>query len=671
MRFRIRPARYLLIILLVVSGTGSETGSRNFNVLLITLDTTRADHLSCYNPRGVQTPHLDSLAARGVRFTHATAQVPLTLPSHACIMTGAYPPVNGLRDMGGFVLAKTHPTIASLALSAGFSTAAFVGSRAVSKRTGMANGFATFDDDMGGQSEEGKLPGLFAERRAAEVTDRTLEWLKRNGQEKFFVWVHYYDPHAPYDPPAPYKHAFQQDPYSGEIQYMDEQVGRLLDWLDKQGLTSHTLIVAIADHGESLGEHGELTHGVFLYESTLHVPFIIAGPEVPAGKVIDDQVRSIDIMPTVLAFIKLPPGAESQGVSLWPLIQQGRQVGSNYAYLETLYPRTYMGWSELRAMRTDSWKLIVAPHPELYDLLRDPNETTNLIARYPAEADQLQKKIWEITGEQAKHEKVISTPIDPVARQELESLGYVSGGTPHEIQLGIEAADPKDRTKVLKYLEQIESLLNQKAYARAVQLTEKALKDDPRNPSLFHYQAEAFEKMGNFTRAAQIYEYAIKMNCGTVQIYSRLGKAYLRLHQLDKAVAAMARASEINPKDLDNLRNLGTAYLDLERVNDAERAFEAITLQDDQYAAAYNGLAVVAIRRGDIATARRNFEKAIELDPTELEPLLNLGLLYQNIGDKERALRYFTLFLEKAPRERYLHQLPQVREAIEELRHGR
>ena len=202
---------------------GATAAPRDANVLLITLDTTRADHLGCYAPGHARTPNLDSLAARGVRFTHATAQVPLTLPSHACIMTGAYPTVHKLRDMGGFILDKSHPTIASLTQAAGFSTAAFVGSRVVAKHFGLAHGFDTYDDDMGGETEEGKLPGVFPERRASVVTDRALAWLKQNGQRKFFLWAHYYDPHAPYDPPEPFKRQYAKTPYDGEIAYMDSR----------------------------------------------------------------------------------------------------------------------------------------------------------------------------------------------------------------------------------------------------------------------------------------------------------------------------------------------------------------------------------------------------------------------------------------------------------------
>ncbi|HKS94515.1 MAG TPA: tetratricopeptide repeat protein, partial [Terriglobia bacterium] len=518
--------------------------------------------------------------------------------------------------------------------------------------------------------EEGKMPGVFPERRASVVTDRALAWLNDHAQHRFFLWAHYYDPHAPYDPPEPYHRLYAHDLYSGEIAYMDEQVGRLLDALDQRGLASRTLVVAIGDHGESLGEHGEMTHGIFLYDATTHVPLIMAGPGIPAGKVVTEQVRSIDVMPTVLGFLKLPVGREAQGVSLWPLIEQGRKVRSNYAYLETIYPRTYMGWSELRGMRTDTWKLIIAPHPELYNLQRDPDETTNLIAKYPADADELQKQIWEVAGNGAKHETLTSSPVDAQTRQELASLGYVSAGTPREIQLGTAAPDPKDRVDVLKLLSDVEHQINARAYPEAVRLMQRGLKLDPTNPMGHIYLAMAYERMGDYARAVDVYQDALRKNIGTDQIYSRLGKDELRLNHLDAAVGAMTRANQIDPADLDNLRNLGTAELQLQRVDEAERAFKAITVQNDRYSAAWNGLGLVAIQRGDASTARQDFERAIAVGPGEVEPLLNLGVLYQKTGNKEEALHYLTLFLEKAPRDQYGKMFPDVRAAIHELRGG-
>jgi tetratricopeptide (TPR) repeat protein len=329
-----------------------------------------------------------------------------------------------------------------------------------------------------------------------------------------------------------------------------------------------------------------------------------------------------------------------------------------------------MGWSELRAMRTDEWKLIVAPHPELYNLERDPGESEDLISRFPADADALQKKIWEIAGNGARQERVSTSPMDAEARQELESLGYVSGGSQHEIQLGTDAPDPKDRVGMLKIFTDFERLLKAKSYAAAAAEMTRGLKLDPTNPLAHVDLGTCFEKMGQPARAVQIYEEAIGINIGTDQIYARLGKDELRLHELDKAVNAMVHANQINPTDLDNLRNLGTAYLQLGRVDDAEKAFKAVTVQNAKYAAAWNGLGLVAIQRNDADSARRNFEKALAVGPDEVEPLLNLGLLYQKTGNKEQAIHYFELFLKKAPREDYAPLIPKVREAIQQLRSG-
>jgi arylsulfatase A-like enzyme/Flp pilus assembly protein TadD len=571
--------------------------------------------------------------------------------------------------MEGFVLDKSHPTLATTARSNGFTTAAFVGSRVLASQFGLANGFMSYDDNMGRQTEEDDQAGVFAERRAALVTGRALEWLQNNRQSRFFLWAHYFDPHAPYDPPEPYKQTYAQDPYSGEIAYTDEQVGRLLDGLDQMGLASRTLVVVFGDHGESLGEHGEMTHGVFLYESTLHVPFILAGPAVPKGKVIHEQVRSIDILPTLLTFLNLSPIADIQGVSLWPLIQQGTQVNSNYSYSETLYPRTYMGWSELAAMRTNDWKLIVAPRPELYNLKNDPGERQNLINNHAAEADQLRKRISDL--ERGRQEKVTVGPIDAKTRRQLESLGYLSGGTSRQIRLGAPAPDPKDRVGVLNIVTRVEDLLTRKDYARAARLMEEGLRLDPTNPRCHISLAMAYEQMGQYQRAIQVFQHALDRKIETDKIYSRLGIDYLHLGRLDRAIEAMAQANRINPADLNNLRNLGMAYLQLGRVDDAEKAFQSITRQNDRYAAAHNGLGLVAIQRGDAETARHEFEKAVEGDPDEVKSLLDLGILYQNTGKKEQALHYLEMFISKVPPGQFTDQLPAVRQAIRELKADR
>ena len=640
--------------------------------MLITLDTTRADHLSCYAPlkrpgsvnsASAKTPHLDALAARGVLFAQATVQAPVTLPSHASIMTGTYPPVHGLRDMEGFVLDKSHPTLATAMQASGFATAAFVGSRVLAKQFGLANGFTSYDDGMGGA---GVQESEFAERRGSAVTDAAIAWLQKNGRTRFFLWTHYFDPHAPYDPPEPYKQTYARDLYSGEIAYADEQVGRVLTALEQLGLASNTLVAVIGDHGESLGEHGELTHGVFLYESTLHVPLILAGPGVPRGKVVHEQVRSVDLLPTLLTFVNVPADTGVQGLSLWPLIERGIHSNSSYSYSETLYPRTYMGWSELAAVRQNDWKLIVAPRPELYNLKEDPGESRNLISDHPAEAAQLRDKITDL--EKVRRTRAVPASIDAKTRRQFESLGYVSGGTPRQSRNGTPAPDPKDRVKVLETLTSVEDLLSRKQYVRAAALMEEALRADPTNPRCHISLAMAYEKMGEYKRAIQVFQHALDLKIETDKIYSRLGIDYLHLGQLDKAVESMTQAISINPADLHTLQNLGMAYLQMGRVNDAEKTFRAITAMNDRHAPAHDGLGLVAIQRSDVGTARREFEKAVEIDPDDPKSLLDLGILHQNTGNGQQALHYLEAFMGKVGPGQFTDQIPAVRGAIEELK---
>jgi choline-sulfatase len=642
----------------------TSQGPRTANVVLITLDTTRADHLGCYAgarpaPNIPKTPNLDAVAARGTRFDYAIAQAPLTLPSHASIMTGANPVVHGLRDMEGFVLDAKHPTLASIAQAHGFSTAAVVAARILAKTFGLNQGFSYYDDDMGGAA---------VERRAEVVTQHALDWLKQNGTKKFFLWVHYFDPHAPYDPPEPFRREYARDPYSGEIAYMDQEVGRLLKGLQQMGFEDRTLVALLGDHGESLGEHGELTHGVFLYDSTLRVPFILAGPGVPRGKVIGDQVRSIDVMPTLVAFLNLDPGPEAQGVSLWPRILKDTPLAAaDYSYGETIYPRTVMGWSELRAMRTHAWKLVVAPHPELYNLRNDPGEMHNLYANSSSEAEQLRRQLVRVAGDLSRPQGIVASPMDEKTRRELTSLGYVGGGMRREIQLNTGAPDPKDRIGVLKLFSQFEGLLEKKDYSRAGPIAEAAYRLDPTNPRAHLYLATVYEETSQYPRAIGLLQHAVTAGIRTDRIYSRLGIDYLHTQQTDKAIDALQHATQLNPADLPSLLNLGMAYLSLHRSQDAEKTFRAITAQNAADAAAHDGLGILAAERGDLQGARSEFQIAVDADPKGLKYLLDLGIVYNNIGDRKQSLRYLHLFLQKVQPGQFDDQIPAVREAVRNM----
>jgi choline-sulfatase len=648
---------------------------RNSNVLLITLDTMRPDHLSCYSPQSVPTPRIDELAGRGVRFLQAVAQVPLTTPSHACILTGTYPPVHKLRDMGGFVLDKSVPTLASIAHEAGFETAAFVGSAVLSHTYGLNRGFGTYNDNMGAKGDEDLLPGVVAEIRADKVTEHAVEWLEQrydgsgrsNSGRNFFVWVHYYDPHFPYDPPMPFKEKYAKDPYSGEVAFTDAQVGRLLRWLGDHGLNEKTLIVLMADHGESLGEHGEYTHGVFLYESTMHIPLIVAGPGIPGGQAVDQQVRSIDIMPTFADFLGISPGSRVQGTSLMPLLISRKQVPAHYCYMETLYPKTGMGWSELRGMRTDQWKLIVAPKPELYKMGEDRSEKQNVKDRYPADADHLQKKIWEVAGAPGSVEKVERQPVDDETLRQLQSLGYVSTGTRRDLRIDMSGPDPKDRVDVLGTLEKAAELMQHERFQAAVPMLKSIQAKDPANPAIYQKLGVCLERIGQYQKAVEVYQAAIRNHAESDRTYASIGNDFVRLGRPQDAANALEKAAEMNPASLQTLVNLATVYLQLGDSAACERTLNAILKQDDRLGQAYNIYGILSIQRGDGYAARRYLEKAVECDPDLSEPYLSLAFLAEKGGRPQIAIDYYRKFLEKIRPGEHGDLVPKIKAAIANL----
>ncbi|MCJ7643243.1 MAG: sulfatase-like hydrolase/transferase, partial [Candidatus Aminicenantes bacterium] len=346
-------------------------GTPSYNILLITLDTTRADHLGCYGYKPAKTPNLDRLAQEGIRFARVYCPAPLTLPSHASIMTGLYPVTHGVRN-NGHDLPSGIRTLAEILKGRSYSTAAFVSSFSMDSRFGLDRGFDVYDDTF---QSESPFKTQNAERRAKETFARFSRWLEINGKDKFFGWVHYYDPHLPYDPPSPSKEEFEKDPYDGEIAYMDRYVGAVLERLKELGILERTLVVIAGDHGEGLGDKVETGHGIFLYEETLRVPLILYNPAVfPRSQVIESQVRLVDVAPTILEIIGLKNEAAGMtGQSLVPWLR-GKSRKDLDSLVETVYPRENFGWSELVGLVSGRWKYIQSPRSELYDVKNDPGE---------------------------------------------------------------------------------------------------------------------------------------------------------------------------------------------------------------------------------------------------------------------------------------------------------
>lgn len=629
--------------------------------MLVTIDTLRADHLGCYGYQSIETPTLDGLARSGVLFETAVAQTPLTPPSHASIFTGQNPNVHKVRNTGGFILPASARPLARILQEQGWDTGAFVGSAVLKRLFGFDNGFAVYDDEMprpGGRAEFREDP----ERRAATVIDHAIDWLsKRQPGKPYFLWVHLYDPHIPYQPPPEFASKYKSRPYDGEIAYADQQLGRLFAALPRGG---ETIRAVLSDHGESLGEHGEHTHGVFLYDATLRIPFILAGPGVPSSVRVKQQVRTIDVLPTLLALMggTVPPAV--QGVDLTPAFSHSDVLAAQ-SYAETLYPKMNMNWSELRAIRTPRWKYIRAPRPELYDLLADPGETKNLASQNAQEIARFETQLTELAP---ANEKVETAMVNERVMDQLKSLGYISGSGGRTYELNNTGKDPKDALDILGWIDEAESTGSALSEPRRIALLEKALAKDPENPSLYYQLGGRLEKNGRYNEAAHLYKTALAKGIESARLHSRLADLLLRQGDKDTAIAEYEKAARINPSDLDSQNNLATAYLERGRLADAENTFQWVIANDARVAAAQNGMGLVAIQKRDFASARTYFEKAAQLDPDLAEAHMNLGLIYEMAGDKAKARASLEMFLARASPAQYGGLLPRVREKLASLR---
>lgn len=632
----------LLLICCRQSSNGAEAAHRP-NLILITIDTLRADRLGCYGNSRVETPNLDKLAKQGVLFENAVTHTPLTAPSHASMFTGLYPTVHNVRDTGGFILESSHSTMPEVLQRQGWNTAAFVGSSVLKKQFGFSRGFAVYDDEMP-KIDPRKIVGDYAERRADVVVNKAIAWLALQSAQPFFLWVHVFDPHSPYNPPSPYRENYRGRLYDGEVAYTDRQLGRLFAAVERKSSALNTVIAVLSDHGESLSEHGEYTHGVFLYDSTLRIPFLLSGPAVPKGLRLKQQARVVDLLPTLLELMGQKAPAGVQGTSLVPAFT-GKLLPESFSYLETLYPKINMGWVELLGIRTSRWKYIRSPRPELYDLLHDPGELTNVIGSHPAEAQRMEANLKGVRG---IAEKVKTTMVDQRTLAQLKSLGYLGGSSGSEYRLTGKGADPKDRIDVLKLLYLATSPDANSEALQHIPLLRKALTVDPTNPTIYYYLGDEYGKAGMNVEAMNLYRDGLSKGLRNAWLFSRLGYLYLRQGNTDEAIASYERAAQLNASDSESLNDLAMAYLETGRLADAERVFKWSLATDGKFALGHNGLGLVAIQKKDMAAARAYFEKAVKSDPDLLEAQLNLGRIYLMGGENAKARACFEAFLAKA-----------------------
>ncbi|MFP4082875.1 MAG: sulfatase-like hydrolase/transferase [Candidatus Aminicenantes bacterium] len=672
---------------------------KELNLLIVTIDTLRADHVGIYGCQDVKTPNIDHLGKNGVLFRKAFCPVPLTLPSHCSLFTGTLPLFHGVRD-NGYRLPSAHVTLAEIMRENGYRTAAFVGAFPLDSRFGLEQGFHVYDDRYGSRNVVRDLS--FVERKAEEVNRRAMAWLAENRENPFFVWIHYFDPHAPYEPPPPFHQEYEGREYDGEIAYTDKIIGQLHQKLVQWNLLEKTLMVITSDHGEGLGEHKETTHGIFIYDSTLWVPLIFYNPHIlPEKRVINHQVSLIDVMPTILDLMELPSGPDIQGRSLKPVICGGEPLPPKYSYIESVAAMLDRNWAPLQGLRTGEWKYIHAPMAELYDLGRDPGEKNNLVEKKPEIVQHLKERLQQIIEDHSSSasSKVLSAEIDRETKEKLMSLGYITG---RAVESETEMPDPKTMIEMDNKFNQAIIASETGRLELARQLYREVLQKQPKFIIGYEYAAYNYYKMGKIDQAIRLLEKAVRQNLVQRSLLARLGlyyqeagnlqksleileslvhkeKDYAEAHnylgvtyyktgQLAKAVHSFHEALILDSDYAMAMNNLGNCYLAQKKYDLAREEYKKTISIDPGLSSAHNGLGVVYYRKGLVDEAVSCWEKSLQIDPGQTDTLYNLGRVHLRLGHKRKALRYFELFVQTASPLTYREDIEEVKQVVERLK---
>lgn len=616
------------------------------NVLLVTIDTLRWDHLGCYGYAGGTSPVLDALAAGGVRFETVLMHVPLTAPSHASILTGLIPPRHGVRDNGAFVLDQSVPTLEGALASAGYHTAGFVSGFPLDRRFGFASGFEVYDDRMSRGARSARA--VYLERNASDTTSKILEWLDnirtRADARPWFAWVHYFDPHAPYDPPPDLLERFPANRYDGEIAFVDQQIGRLLERLVASGEAERTVVLVTADHGESLGDHGEETHGVLIYDSTLRVPWIMAGPGIREGLVSKTVARGVDVMPTLLDLAGQATPAGLDGRSLRPALE-GMSMGDEPAYIESLLARRHLGWAPLHGLRSAAWKLIEAPRRELYDLDRDPGERDNVIDAQGERAASLARRLQ--ADMRATAAQATKAPTDREAAERLRALGYL--GVAADTPAAPSGRDPKDGMPLMNRLEHGVADSREDP-ARAIPVLQAVLAEEPDGVLARRYLAIAFAGLRNHAAAIAELDQLRSRDVATPEDLLLLSESLRVTGRTAEARAALEEAARLDPRSPDAALTDARALLAERKPAEAAAAYRKALELSPANPEALLGLADAALAEGDLAGANRYASQVLAGDPSDNAALMRLGLVQARAGQLDLAIRSFQQVAAADPR---------------------
>jgi arylsulfatase A-like enzyme/Flp pilus assembly protein TadD len=604
----------VLLAMLVSVATSLWAAPQPPNVVFITIDTLRADHLGCYGYKEIRTPNLDGLAADGIRFERAYTSVPVTLPSHSVMFTGTYPTLNGMHDFSGNKLGPNQTTLASVLKDAGYSTGAVIGSAVLDSRFGLNRGFDFYYDHFDfSRLQESNLDEM--ERPGNLVADEALAWLEKNSQKKFFLWMHLYDPHHPYRPPEPFATEYKDRPYDGEIAFADAQAGRVIDFLKQKGVYRNTIVVLTGDHGEGLGEHGEKTHGFFIYNSTLHVPLIVHLPGKSA-KTISSVVNLADVMPTILESLKLGIPSQAQGKSLLPMLAKN-PVEERNVYAETFLPRLHFNWSELRSVENQKYHFIDAPKAELYDLSKDPGETQNLFAQKKAVSEEMRGLLTRLIKQYSEGQELAEkSNLDPAMAERLRSLGYMafpSGGSSTASSSGL--PDPKDRIQTYELISDALSESQHGQHAESVAKLNEAIKTEPNSVAVNYLLGLNYYRLRDFEKSVTHLERVMQLSPDYSLAAFQLGLAYGRTGDFGKSVSSLKRALDLDSTNYAAAYNLGAAYLQQRNGVEATAAFrQCISIAPD-YAPGHRALGEMLLYQGQVDEALAELRRAAELAP--------------------------------------------------------
>lgn len=657
---------------------------KGYNVVVITTDTTRADHIGCYGNRGVRTPVLDSLAQEGILCAHATTPSPSTLPAHSSLMTGLYPFHHGARANGTFRLNEEVTTLAERLKSIGYSTGAAISSFVLDSRYGLDQGFDLYHDDLTKGMKYSR--NMFRERAAELTNEPATQFLRENADGPFFLWVHYFDPHAVYLPPEPFRSEYAHNLYDGEIAYADSQIGVLLDQLEELGVRDRTLVVYASDHGEGLGEHGEQTHSMLVYDATLHVPLILnAASGLPKGQIIDRQTCLIDVVPTVLHLLGEEVPDELDGTNLCQTPTEPLRP----VLIETISTMTMHGWAPLLGIRRDDFKYILAPTPELYDLQADPLELENLHHAQPQVVKEFAGRLASWLGEDpylaAKQAVDLnSLQADDEAMRHLAALGYVKTSSADEqepqewldpkeqvyhwekVQQAINIGAEGDPLTAISMLERCLAEVPGDVYARSILASdylqvgeldralvnlEQAIADEPRNEHLYMSMANVYMRQGKLAEAEAQVDAALEIDPEAAQAYMIRGQIALQRGHEQQALQLYEKAREMDAGDAgaSYYNAVGMLHLVRGRFDEARDAFQNAIRVDSLNGQAHDGLANILIHEGKKEEAKRELQIALKFDPNQARALATLASMISQEGDQEQALAIAQRALKVAP----------------------